>query len=158
MSDSIKDKLIPMADGSLVESDVLRIAEKIAEYDDNLRLKYCPPSVASMTDAPYALFELCRDGIERLVFYIWELDERVLERIYLADNAHRNVVAAVEKNNEKVKNDIQRRYEEKLAADNDIITSYLNSPKGRWSFKQPDGTKVTLDDGVVGGYKRESPE
>lgn len=157
MADSIKDKLIPMADGSLVESDVLRIAEKIAEYDDNLRLKYCPPSVADMTDAPYALFERCRDGIERLVFYIWELDDRILERIYLADNAHRNVMDEVEKANEKVKADIQRRYEEKVAEDADILKSFLNSPKGRWSFNQPDGTKITLDDGAK-GYGKKKPE
>ena len=146
MTDIIKDKLIPLADGSLVESDVLRIVEKIQEYDENLVLKYCPPSVADLTDAPYALFEKCKDGIERLVFYIWELNDTVIERIYLADNNHRNVQAAIDKNNAKVKYDINKRYQEKLEECGDIVKSYLKSPKGRWAFKKDDGTKVILDD------------
>lgn len=149
-----KDSLVRLSDGSLVEQDVLRIVEKITEYDPNLKLKYMPPGMASLNEAPYALFEACRDGIERLVFTIWTLDDSILERIYLADNTHRNVQAEVDKNNAKVKADIKRRYEEKLAADGDIFKSYLKSPKGRWSFRKDDGSKITLDDDCNKKHKK----
>jgi hypothetical protein len=142
-----KKRLIELADGSYVESDVLNIVEKIRAYDSNLRVKYCDPALAELNDAPYKIVELCPDGIERIIFYVWKLDETVLERIYAADNAHNNVLVNLDNVNLIAKKAQERRYEEVRLEDQDIITSYLKSPKGRYSFKRrEDDALVTIDD------------
>lgn len=143
----VKKRLIEMSDGSYVEADVLNVVEKIRAYDHNLNVKYCDPARADPDDPPYKVVELCPDGIERVVFGVWELNEQVLERLYAADNARTNVLLDVHGNNLLAKKALDRRYEEVRLEDQDIITSYLRSPKGRYSFnRREDGALVTIDD------------
>jgi hypothetical protein len=132
----VKKRLIEMADGTVVESDVLRIAEKIQEYDENLILKYCAQP-DSLTDAPYRLVEICRDGLERTVFDIWELDDRVLERLYAADTKHRDIQAMIEGENEKARKDQNRRYQELKDETDNIIGAVLKSDKQSYTFDNP---------------------
>jgi hypothetical protein len=142
-----KKRLIELADGSYVESDVLNIVEKIRAYDPNLNIKYCDPALADLDDAPYKIVELCPDGVERVVFYVWKLDETILERIYAADNACNNVLVGLNNNNLIAKKAQERRYEEIRLEDQDIVASYLKSPKGKFSFKRrEDDALVTIDD------------
>lgn len=133
-----------MADGSYVERDVLNIVEKIREYDSNLVVKCCTEATA-LSAAPYALYEKCRDGYERFVFDIWELDERVLERIHAADNMKNSVLVDIDGNNLIVKKAENQRYKEKLAQAQDVIESYLKSPKSSFSFKNENEQLVTID-------------
>ena len=144
----VKGRLIQLADGVLVEHDVLGIVQQIQEYDPNLRIKYVQNP--ELGDAPYALFELCKDGIERLVFYIWKLDGSIMERIRAADNARQNVLHVIERNNESVRHQLNKRYREKLMEGNDIVVSYLKSRKGRWTFQNDKGQLVQLDDAENG--------
>jgi hypothetical protein len=142
-----KKRLIELADGSYVESDVLNVVEKIRAYDPNLNVKYCDPALAEFGDAPYKVVELCPDGVERIVFYVWELNETVLERIFAADNARNNVLVGLDNNNLLAKQIERRRYEEIKLEDQDIISHYLKSPKGRYSFRRrSDEALVTIDD------------
>ena len=151
----VKGRLIEMSDGTLVESDVYHIVQKVAEYDPNLRIKI--PRNPEMTDAPYALFELCPDGVERLVFEIWELDDRVVDRVRYADTQKRNVLLDLDGNNLLAKRTQRRRYEEKKLETQDIITTMLRSPKGRWTWKSDEGKLVQFDDSV-NGYNGEVNE
>lgn len=144
---------VKLASGDYVESDVFGIAKRIQDYDPNLRLKYLPPEQASLTDAPYALFELCRDGVERLVFTIWELDNRVLERLYAADNAKHDVLLQLDKHNNSLRSDLNRRYEDKRLAHKDLTSSILKSPKHKYSFKNDKGELITVDDSAP--YKKD---
>lgn len=141
----VKGRLVEMSAGVYVESDVLNVVEKIKAYDPNLRVKYLAQH-GQVTDAPYALFELCKDGVERLVFNIWTLDNTVLERVRAADNAVNNVLHVVDANNASVKHQLNQRFQEKLAEGSDIVVSYLKSPKGRWTFSSESGKLVQLDD------------
>lgn len=128
-----------------IERDVLNVAEKIQDYDPNLRLKFCEQ--ASVNDPPYKLFELCPDGVERRVMDIWELDDRVIERLHAADNARTNVLVDIDNNNLLAKAIEDRRYKEEMAEAKDMLLHYLKSPKGRYSMKIPEtGVKVTIDD------------
>jgi hypothetical protein len=143
----VKKRLIEMADGSYVEEDVLNVVEKVRDYDPNLRVKYVDPALADPEDPPYKIVELCPDGVERVVFGVWELNETILERLYAADNARRNVLLDLHGNNLLAKKVEERRYEEIAAEDKDVIASYLRSPKGRYSFRRrEDDALVTIDD------------
>lgn len=142
---SEKERLIQLSEGVYVERDVWNVAEKIREYDDRLRLKYIANN-ANYSDAPYALFEMCPDGIERLIFTIWTLDDRVLDRLRNADNQRQNVLAGVELTNEQVTQSLKRRYQEKMLEKHDLGEHVFKSTKGRYSYKDDDGNIVQIDD------------
>ena len=150
----VKKRLIEMSDGSYVEADVLNIVEKIRAYDIHLSVKYCDPARADPDDPPYKIVELCPDGIERVVFGVWNLDETVLERLYQADNARTNVLVDIHGNNLLAKKAMERRYREVCLEDQDIITHYLKSPKGRYSFKNRNDDLIVIDDQEGRQYER----
>lgn len=141
-----KRRMIELADGSQVEADVYNVVEKIRNYDPNLRVKYLNMA-SGLHEAPYALFELCPDGIERKVFDIWELDDRVLDRLVAADTLKHNVLARMDANNALVRNDRENRYKERIAEAHDITATFLKSDKqNAWTFKNEDGKTVTIKD------------
>jgi len=143
----VKQRLIEMSDGSYVEADVLNIVEKIRDYDPNLNVKYLDPSLADPADPPYKVVERCPDGIERVVFGVWELNEQVLERLYAADNARTNVLVDLQGNNLLAQKEQERRYTEKCLEDQDIVSHLLKSPKGRYSFRRRmDDALIIVDD------------
>ncbi len=129
----------------LIERDVYNIVEKIRNYDSNLRLKYMEGN-SNYSDAPYALFELCADGIERLVFTIWELDERILTRLRQSDNQLQNVLNGLEDNNAAVQASLNRRYQDMRDEKHDIAKHVFKSPKGRYSYRDDKGSLIVIDD------------
>jgi hypothetical protein len=143
--------LVGLDDGSFVERDVLNIIEKIYYYDPNLKVQYLEQA-ASVGDAPWRLIERCNDGQWRTVFYIWNLDERVLDRLYAADTHRHNVLAQLDTHNASVKRDTQRRYEDKRLESIDITKHVVASPKGRYSFNI-DGRWVQVDDDPLRQHK-----
>lgn len=143
----LKRRLIQMADGTLVERDVLNIVERIRDYDSNLRVKYVDPSRAKPGDAPYRITEVCRDGLERVVFSVWELDERVLERLYAADTNKLDVLGIIDNSNLKAEMAAKQRYQESIDEAHDIVEHYLRSPKSTYTFVQPEtGNLIKIDD------------
>lgn len=145
----VKKRLIELSDGSVMEEDLYGIVERVRNYDPSLRIKYLACN-GVVSDAPYAIFELCPDGIERKVFDIWELDERVMERLYAADNRKHNILANIDANNNKVRAEQQRNFYERQLADADLIETMLKSNKGRWTFKNDKGALVQIDDSSNG--------
>ncbi len=141
----VTERLVELSQGVYVERDVLNIIEKIYAYDSNLRVKYLD-GPGRFDQAPYAIFEMCPDGIERLVFSVWELDERVLERLFNSDTLKSDVLGNLDRNNNLIRNDRQRRFEEAKEESKDILLHMLKSPKGRYSFPTPTGNIVTVDD------------
>lgn len=141
-----KERLVELSKGTWVERDVLNIAQRVYEYDENLKLQY-RDGHAEVGMSPYRLMEKCKDGIWREVFPIWQLDETVLERIWAADNQRHDILARLDRTNESARQSGVRRYEERKQQEQDWLVSYLSSPKGRWSFKdEAQGKKITLDD------------
>lgn len=138
MTFDTRQRLIELASGVFIESDVAGIAKQVTDYDANLRIQFCDPALADPGDAPYRLIELCPDGIPRVVFYIWELDGRVMQRILAADNQKLNVLSALEDHNAKVKLDSQRRYEDKTLELDDIVRHTLHNPKTNYTVKLED--------------------
>lgn len=146
LSRADKEKLIQVADGLYVERDVLGVIASIAEYDPNLKVKVLAGDSGDPNAPPYRLVEVCRDGIERIVFDIWELDARVLERIKIADNARNQVLETVEKANERARLNLNRRYREQMDEAHDIVKTFLKSrTKSKWTVRDGDRL-VTIED------------
>jgi len=78
-------------DGVIVERDALYIAEKINDYDPDLQL-ICLESeaLASIHDAPFLVIRDRGNGVFERVLEAWELDDRIIERLFTADCARNN--------------------------------------------------------------------
>lgn len=138
------DSMVKLDDSTFVEQDVLNVVQKIYEYDSNLKVQYLERA-AAMGDAPYRIIERCNDGEWRVIFYAWTLDERVVERIRLADCHAVDVLSSMDSHNASLRQREGRRFQERMGEAADLTTHILKSPKGRYSFK--DGDKlVTIDD------------
>jgi len=132
------------------QSDVFRIVERIREIDSNLDVAYLDPDKASITDAPYMIFEWCRDGVPRVLFSVWEMDERVIDRIHAADTTKFDIQGAIEKANEKARKEQQEKSKDVMAEGGDIISHAFASPKTSYTFPSTTGEVVKLDEkGIV---------
>ena len=122
---------VPMSDGSWETEKAARVAELISEYDHRLRLAKVNPEMKRPGDADYAIIEHNDDGRDYVAFLIQDetfLDERLLARIYLADNKYHNVGDEAEAHNRAVRALEQKRQQDELDLANDIAFSMLRSP------------------------------
>lgn len=141
--------LVDIGDGQYVERDVLNVIERIRNYDPNIRVKYLNRAETT-GDAPWCLTEMCRDGVERLCFYAWTMDERVLERLYNADTHRFDVLGRLENNNARLKREAHQRYKETVADSRDMLEHALRSNKGRYSIRIDDKL-IHIDDDPTSG-------
>lgn len=133
-------------DGQIVETDALRIAEKIHDYDHNLNLICADPDTASFSTAPFMV--VCRntDGSYYCVLEAWQLDDRILERLYNSDQRKSNVMdklESAEARHRKLKED---RYKERVGDGLEMGITALKSGKSTYSFKNEDGEHVEMRD------------
>lgn len=148
-----QEGMVKLDEATIVERDVLNIIQKIMEYDDNIKVQYLERAVAA-GDAPWRIIERCNDGEWRVIFYAWEMDQRVLDRIHLADMRYRDVFADMDAHNDSLRRREGRRFQESVDEAHDLTTHILKSPKGRYTFKQGN-KKVTIDDDPKPSWKVE---
>lgn len=146
-----KGHLVKIDEDTFVERDVLNIIQKIEEYDPNLKVQYLGHS-ASIGDAPYRVLEFCKDHQWRVCFYAWELDQTVLDRIWMADTNRHGVLTRLDDNNAAVRRENLRRYKEKLGEAKDITQHVIASPKGRYSVDLGDKV-LKIDDDPQRAYQ-----
>lgn len=140
-----QQRLVEFAAGVYVEEDTLRIVEKIREYDPKLRVKYLDPDASGeLDDPPYKIMELCPDGFERLIFGVWSLDDRVLERLWAADTQRHDILQRLDGTNAIATVNSKRRYEEEREQTLDMVKSVLKSPRNEYSLPGPEDTKIVL--------------
>lgn len=157
----LDQRLVELAAGVYVERDTLHVVERIMEYDPNLRVKYLDPDRGGeLGDPPYKIFERCPDGHERLVFSVWTLDERVLERLWAADTQRHDIVNVLGITNARARGNLTRRFQEEREAAKDIVEAIIKSPKGSYTvpgsvegtivkFDSHEPTKVVTKSGLV---------
>lgn len=131
-----------LVEGVLVERDALHIAEKVHEYDPNLRIQYLE-SAPRFDEPPFQIVEHCKDGIDRVVFGFWEMNDTVIERLYKADTQAFDIDARLTKQNVKAREDEKQRYREKAEEAIEIAVDVLKSPKSTYTFKDPETGEKT---------------
>lgn len=122
---------VPADDGTFVNEKTARISELITEYDHRLELRKIRPDRMQPGDAEFAVIEKSDDGREYVAFLIENesfVDERLLARIYLADNKYQNVGDEAEAHNRAVRALWKKEQQEKLDEANDLAFSMLRSP------------------------------
>lgn len=122
---------VPATDGSWVNEKTARIAELISEYDPNLELRWIRPDMRRPGEPEFAVIEKGRQGQEFVAFLIQDesfVDERLLGRIYAADNKHQNVGDEAEAHNRAVRAYEKKKKQEEIDEANDLAFSMLRSP------------------------------
>lgn len=143
-------------DGHLVAKDALMIAEQIKRYDENLEVVCIDPmSGPNINEAPFLICERCKDGQLRRVFEAWELDERVLQRIYQADQRRFDTLEQINKTNAQVEADNLRRYQEQRDESKDLVAHIAGARKSDYSFRNREGEHITIREDLPFGLRKE---
>jgi len=151
-----KERLVEISSGVYVENDVLGVVEEIQRRFPTLDVQFLDPRrFPELTDAPYRIIEHCPDGFDRILFSTWQLDNRVIDRIYAADTSRGNILDRIDQNNTRVREGEQRRFQERLDEAADLAAHVLKAGT-TYSFKNTDGELIVLrdDEGItkrVGG-------
>lgn len=91
--------LVPAEDGHWVNEKFARIAEIIGDFDPRLQLVWIRPEDRTELDIkPYGILHTSDEGQQKMVMLIAEeeLDERVLEALFLGDSTKNDVLGRLE--------------------------------------------------------------
>lgn len=132
---------VRLDESTIVEHDVLNIIQKIMEYDHNLKVQYLEKA-AQLGDAPWRVIERCKDGEWRVLFYAWQMDERVLDRIRLADCHAVDILGAVDANNRSLRELEGRRFRERMDEAKDIALHVVKSVKKHTYTVKTEGKEI----------------
>lgn len=135
-----------VVDGNIVERDALNIAERINEYDDSLELVCLDPALAGINDAPFLVLEKLPNGTRTVAFEAWSLDDRLLERIYNADQRRTDCLATLEGMIKKKRDINEKRYQETKDERKEKMLATLVNPKSTYSLPNREGDIVTIDE------------
>lgn len=136
-----------MVGGHIVERDALRVAEAIKEYDPELEILCIKPEEAGVNDAPFVICHRQSDGILRRVFEAWALDDRVLDRIRMADSHRGSIIQTLENMEAKIKKDRDDRYKDIMADKRDLVASIAGNRKSSYTFRDDTtGEFITIYD------------
>lgn len=145
-------------DSFVVEKKVLDVIDRIRDYDPNLDVLYLNPDrVPELLDEPWVIVENCKDGQVRKVFGCYEMNDSVFERLVACDTARSDILTNIDVFNTKLRQESQRRYDEKRQEAGDKLAHLLAYPKTTYKLETSDGTLLTIDD-KLGVVKREGGE
>lgn len=135
-----------VVENSIVEKKMHDIVERIKDYDDRLEVLCVDPNNCAFSEAPFVLAEVTPSGEVFKVFEFWELNDAILERIYLADTRRVDVLLAIDKHNAQVKADRDRRYQEARDEKIDLVSTIVKGmrTKSEFSIRRDSGEKVTF--------------
>jgi hypothetical protein len=135
-----------VVDGMIVERDALAIAERLKEYDPNLELMCLDSDMNfhDLSDAPFVV--CCRrpDGSLYKIFEAWSLDERVIERVAMADGSRTNLLDKLASLEQAKQKEVQDRYQEKHLENTDKFTHALRSPKHTYTLHNSEEELVRI--------------
>jgi hypothetical protein len=132
------DVMVPAEDGHWVNEKFARISEIINDFDPRLQLVWIPPENRNPTDVkPYGILHTADDGLQKMVMLIKEeeLDERVLQQLFLNDTSRHDVLATMEAR--EIAEALVRNKEkmEKAAERQEFISSVVKSPMHSFKHK-----------------------
>jgi hypothetical protein len=130
----------------LVEEDALRIAQAVKDYDENLDIICLDPSMPGVkcTSAPFMVIQRVRDGTYQKVFECWELDMRVLERLWAADQHRNNQWQTLQQMELAAKEGMEKRYRERIIEAGELAFDILKSPRSSYTVLNKDGDELTF--------------
>ena len=139
-----------LPDGSIVENDVLRVADKIYDlYGDKVKIMYLPPEAgAGIDDPPYIICEWVENtkSYEK-IFDVWTLDDRVLWKLRDLDTLGKNaaeLLQKLEKEESRIRDEANAKHKDWRENEaKPLIAAAFKNDKS-FTFKNDDGKIVKL--------------
>lgn len=129
---------VPTGDGYFVSEDQQRIAEIVQDYEPTLELVWIPPDRRGNDDKPFAVVCHPTNGQPSyFVLFADQCDERILSRLWAADNKHHNVLTELEVNEAAHKALELKRKEDELELRQDLMRSAIQSPLNTYRYENP---------------------
>lgn len=138
-----------LIDGVFVEDDALKIAQQIHDYDPKLTLICLDPNDPDVkfTSAPFMVIQEMPDGTYEKVLEAWELDARVLQRVWAADFTKANQLEAMDAMEARFKKEQEDQRREAIGAKTEMAIAAFKNPTSSFSFvKEETGDLVTIHD------------
>lgn len=124
-----------VVDGQIVERDALRVVEAIKDYDPNIEVLCLDPARAEgLSEEPFVIAEMCRDGVLRPIFRCWELNDNVLMRLQLADGSKFSALKTVEESEAAFKRENEQRYQEWREEAKDVV-KHIAGMKSKYTVR-----------------------
>lgn len=138
---------IDMGGGVLVERDAYEIAKRIKEYDPDLELICLDPSDPNVkvTSSPFMVVWRNPHGVYEKVLEAWELDARILERLWAADQQKTDQLHTLEQWENQLRKKNESRYREEMDANHELLEAAVRNTKSSFSFHK-DGDLVKIND------------
>lgn len=131
-------------DGQIVEVDALNIVERIKMYDEKLDVMCLDPLQAGFNEAPFILVWENNQGHLEKVFEFYELDERILERIYNADQQRFDAFARTVKMEEYIQKQQESRYREQSEEAKEKMLAAIVNKTSTFSIQNAQGDLVHI--------------
>ena len=133
-------------DGHLVERDALNIVEKLKDLNPSIEVLCLDPERAdNLAEEPFQVIEIVNGQVQKILG-CWELDDRVIERVRLADSQHSDILDRLAKLEIDKQKETDYAYAQKRGEAIDLVTAVAKNRKTSFSFKKADGDTVTLFD------------
>ena len=131
-----------------VDHDVANVVNEVARLWPDLKIQYCMDP--GITDPPYRVVELCKDGEWRPVLNVWQLDNRLLDMLYECDSHRVDVLKALDLHNAGVRKAQKEAEDSWRNAAKDVMAAVFKSPKGTYTIpdERPghEGEIIRIDD------------
>ena len=126
----------PTNDGHFISEKQRRINEIIQEYDPNLELQWIPAGQRSTDDVAFRVVARPPGRAPYLVLTAEEADERLLARLFVADQQNatggRNVLSYLDNYNNAIEIYRAKTREEARVEDHDLAASIIRSNKSSY--------------------------
>jgi len=135
-----------VVDGLIVERDAQNIVDRVREYDPNLDVMCLDPAMGDgLNDAPFLLiWKRPSDGAWERVFEFWALDERVLERIYNADQTRFSAMLKIEDMEAAIEKANKQRYQEFRDEAKEVMLAAVVNKSSSFSLINKEGDLVKI--------------
>lgn len=139
---------VPLEGGGMVSARTMRIVEIVRDYDSALEWEWIPREHRLPGDDPIRLVDPRAHGLGRVVMSFAsedDVDERVLERLFLADGRKHDVLAQLDARNAAARVVAAKRELDRRGEGLDLMRHALRSPLGRYSYVDANGVRKVLE-------------
>lgn len=132
--------------GHFVSQKQIRINEILRDYDPNLQLQWIPPDKRSAEDMAFRVVHMEPGRTPYLVCVADEADERLLARVFEADQRNSpNKLNYIENYNRALELTRMKEAEEQRMADHELAASVIRNTKSHYRIRNERGELVDLE-------------
>lgn len=133
-------------DGHFVSQKQIRINEVLQDYDPNLQLQWIPSNERSQRDAAFRVVHFQPGRSPYLVCVSDEADERLLARVFEADQrSSPNRLSYIDNYNNALELTRMKEAEAQREEDHELAASVIRNTKSYYRIKNREGDVIDLE-------------